>query len=218
MVDRLTEQVRGALRPESEAQTLHVADVTTTSFEAYRRYRQGTEHLWKLELAEAADDLQAALVLDSTFAMAYHNLALAKVRTGLLVADPFANPGPARAAIDRALRYTHRTTERERLLIRVRHALINRAFERASRQAAEAIRQYPDDIDVLFASSSATAFSEGAPQKRLAILERILEIDPAYAPAHNHMAYVHTYAGNLRAGHLARPAVPRALSRRAERA
>ena len=197
MVDRLTEQVRAALRPDTEAQPLHIADVTTTSYEAYRRYRQGTEHLWKLELAEAADDLQAALVLDSTFAMAYHNLALAKVRTGLRIADPFADLAPARTAIDQALRYANRTTERERLLIRVRHALINRAFERASRQAAEAIRQYPNDIDVLFASSFATAFSEGAPQKRIPILERILEIDPRYAPAHNHLAYVHTYTGNF---------------------
>jgi tetratricopeptide (TPR) repeat protein len=107
LVDRATAEIGADLGLSAAA--LHLADVTTTSFVAYRFYEEGLRSYAEGDFRGALRLFDTALAEDSTFALAAH-YAWAS-RTGLF--QPV--PSEVRA---RLLRLADRATDRERLIIR----------------------------------------------------------------------------------------------------
>lgn len=138
MVDSLAVLVRSGLRvasvPTSEAKP--VAEVTTSSPEAYRAYLEAEELVKKFYFAEAKAAVQRAIELDSNFAMAYFGLS-----------QTFGGFGnEERNALQRAWKLRGKVTERERLTIEADYA---RRIEENPSKAAEIleklIKKYPHE-------------------------------------------------------------------------
>lgn len=78
VIDKLGASLRSNIALPAEARseaTKSVADVTTHSSDAYRHYLEGVEYRDKFYTNEAIQSLQKSLSYDSTFAMAYYQLA-----------------------------------------------------------------------------------------------------------------------------------------------
>jgi DNA-binding SARP family transcriptional activator len=142
-----------------------IADVTTHSISAYRLYEQGLRAYYQRDLRGAIGFFDAALVEDSTFAMAAYYRALAdrgdRQRTFAL--------------LDRAARLARHATDRERLTIMA--TLAAQRDERSLRVIAETlVVRYPAEVDgYLF---SGIALVNGADfSGALPYLERAVAMD-----------------------------------------
>ncbi len=75
MIDRLSEKTRIGLKEkvdEIAASSRNVATVTTTNLEAYQHYFKGDQLISNLKFDEAEEEFNKAIVLDTTFALAYY--------------------------------------------------------------------------------------------------------------------------------------------------
>ncbi len=137
-IDSLALLVRNDLKiiPGEFAVTKSVAEVTTDSPEAYRAYVEGISLAHKLYMKDAISAFRKAIELDTSFAMAYYNLAIA-------LDDPVESVAYLRKAVVLA----DNTTERERLLI----LALNYSYQGKIKEASEIYRQviekYPHEID-----------------------------------------------------------------------
>ena len=112
-LDELSGELRGrigeSLKAVREAPPL--AQVTTPSLEALRKYVAGARAMdIETDYPRAIVLLQEAVELDTTFAMAYRKLGVAHRNSGI------GALGAADTALNRAFRFRHRLTDRERLL------------------------------------------------------------------------------------------------------
>ena len=98
----------------SRDEALKVADVSTSSLDAYEHYQKGVDWLLRWNPA-TIKELEQAVAIDPTFAGAW--VALAQARVGYQFGlNPFAEvPAGADAALREARKYASRATERERL-------------------------------------------------------------------------------------------------------
>ncbi len=113
MVDELTKWTKESLRLSSEQMAndldKQIANVTTSSPEAYKFYAEGCERFIKVEFQQSIESLEKAIALDPGFAMAYRKMAVA-----------FGNMGKweeRKKYMQKALELSDRLTEREKLLI-----------------------------------------------------------------------------------------------------
>ncbi len=115
-----------------------IADVTTTSIEAYNYYLRGTQELDNGYLNKARRFFEKAVELDSTFAIAYNTLGW--VCVGLW------DPSAAEEAFERAKRYASKATHKERLYIDLYYAkFIEGNLEKYHRILQESNQEYEDD-------------------------------------------------------------------------
>ncbi|MGH7444829.1 MAG: BTAD domain-containing putative transcriptional regulator, partial [Longimicrobiales bacterium] len=113
---------------------LHVADVTTRSLVALRFYQEGLTPYFSGDPETAAQLFDAALEEDSTFAMAAYFAGLANISEWPVMM----------AYLQQAERLAHRTTDRERLLIRTTIAFyLNEPAHLAF--ADSLVARYPDE-------------------------------------------------------------------------
>jgi non-specific serine/threonine protein kinase len=189
MVDLLTEKVIDRLGTGASGvgdQPLKIADVTTSSYEAYKCYQRGLENIWRWEYSNAAENFQRAVDIDSTFAMAHLQLVVAK---GSFTAfNPLSNFSPIRESLRLAKKYSEKATDMERGFIYAYGALFNRDFERADILAADLVKQYPNEKDGAYLLSL-VSWCLGKHDQGIRASERALEIDPTYANVYNNLAY-----------------------------
>ncbi len=118
-VDQLSNKMRIALEIEATGESRiaeEVANVKTTSLEAYKYYILGTENLAKLYHREAIPSLRKAIQIDSTFSHAYAALANAY--------DVLGENSLAEEVVQKALRFSSKLSEVEQLRILLRSAQI----------------------------------------------------------------------------------------------
>jgi tetratricopeptide (TPR) repeat protein len=152
----------GATRP-----TGSVADVTTRSLTAYRLYEEGLRAFYENERASARQLFDAALVEDSTFAMAAYY-------AGLTRRDNFREIAPH---FERALRLLNRASERERLTIQAQWALLT-SSPALSIFAESLTARYPQEVDGhLF--SGIGLFKQAKYAESIRALERAVAMDSA---------------------------------------
>jgi tetratricopeptide (TPR) repeat protein len=177
LADALADEVRNTLGVATETEeqpTVDLARTLTDSPAAYRAYIAGEAALQARLFGTAIEHLQQAVQLDSTFALAYHALAVAAgwEELGAL----------AKSASNQAVRWADRLPERWRTVVRAK-----RDYEHGNHDAAYAALQQlaDDDTDIAEAYYLLGEIAEHIPQYVDAELartsfEKALELDPSY--------------------------------------
>jgi len=149
-----------------------VADVTTSSSEAYRYYLEGIEHIRKFYELDAAASFKKALEFDSTFAMAYYYLSIYEDQ----------------AYIDRAVQYAEGISWRERMYILSRAAFISRDYLQAAAHLEQLLKRDPEDKKALLSLADIN-YALGNYEKSVEFYRRVTAIDPLNEGAYNMLAY-----------------------------
>lgn len=189
-VDELSENIArgvGLSRRRIETSQRPVKEVTTTSMEAYNYYLRGVEEYEKWYYDDAHRFLQRAVDMDTTFAMAYLYLASA---TGYLRDIPSRD-----RLYEKAMEYAEHATERERLYIQARYALVIEEDNEAYRRVLnELVRKYPKEKRAYY-YLSANVYGRGRYAEAIEYARKCLVLDPEYPLALNEIAYANIGMG-----------------------
>ncbi len=163
-----------------------LAKATTSSVAAYRAYLNGVQHLNSWELGDAIADLDQAVMLDSTFGLAYYKLALAR-GWSLGTNDSISN-----RAMVLATRYSSDLPAHDRKVIQAYRAFIEGDQASARTLYEELLAQNPGDADAWYGLGDSWFHQPGEDRpsgwtKSLRAFSRSLELDPGYALAFDHI-------------------------------
>lgn len=190
VVDRLCAAVCQDLAlPQStdnRTRSERLADVTTSSPEAYRAFLEGTDFKSELDYELALTSFQRAAQLDTTFAMAYYNLARTQDALGMF--------DEAKRSLARAVRYLDRTSRCDRLYIKSFQAQVDGDFNQAAAYLEELTAQFPQEKQAFF--ELGTIYSQQFElDKAIAQMEQALVLDSNFKPDLNNLAYAYQCAG-----------------------
>lgn len=191
-IDELTKEISEGLSLMGkgvESAGMPLADVTTSSLEAYKYYMEGRENRRKFYFDEAEIALENAVELDPDFTMAYYYLALVNIRLG--------NSEARDTAIQRAKALSHKATEKERMSIEAIYArYIEKDPEKYLRIAKKRAEKYPKEKENFYSLGS---FYWGREDFDNAIKEfnRALELDPNYGEVHNYLGGAYDRMGDF---------------------
>jgi tetratricopeptide (TPR) repeat protein len=193
LVDKLGAALRThvALPAEAQSEQLKpVAEVTTQSEDAYRYYIEGVELNRKFYSAEGLASLKKAVAADSTFAMAWYELAIMYDWTGAI-------SGVERSQwLANAERYADRTTWIEEQYIRAFANRRRRDLPKAKQVYEEIVSRYPAEKEALrrlaLLEAGVNNQAEG-----VKYLERALVVDSSDKNTLNLMAYLYNDLDSL---------------------
>ncbi len=201
LIDKLSAKTRAGLKERSaeiRAASQRVAEVTTINLEAYRHYFLGEQFINKLQFSEAREEFKKAVAIDSTFGLAYCRLAYANwwIWASELTAS---NEQLTRSALQKALALSDRLPEKERYAIRGLNAKFTGGFDFDAEIVVlqEIVRDYPNDKEMLFSLGDDYHHS-GRYDSAEAYFEKVLTMDPSYAPALQHLAQSYSDMGQYR--------------------
>ncbi len=191
IVDKLTLKIKKDLSLPAQAEkeeTPKVADVTTHSQEAYRYYLEGMDYFNKYYWTEAEKSFMKALEYDSTFAMAYHGLALIKNTNG--------DNRAAKELITKAMKYSDKVTEKEKLKIESLEAFLLGDYAQSIKELQKMVERYPDE-KVAFLRLGEMHANLLKFQEAVHYFSKAIQIDPLYKLAYNQLAYTYNYMGDF---------------------
>jgi serine/threonine protein kinase/tetratricopeptide (TPR) repeat protein len=182
MIDEIAERTRRQLlggSAASEAPSQKLADVAPLNLEAYQHYFQGEQLQARLLFKEAGDEFRDAIVLDTSFAQAYLELARSFLMMG--------KTRESEDALQHALRHVDRAPMKEQ--IEIRAATAEDATEREKLYSG-LTEKYPDQKMKLFWTGD-TAFHRGHFAVAVPYFEKVLALDPSYRAIGDAMALEH---------------------------
>lgn len=189
-IDDLSREISrgiGLSQRKIESAPQQIAEVTTSSMDAYNYYLRGRDELDKMYYRRALEFLGRAVALDSNFAMAY--LSLANCYSNLFDWDAQTR------AIQKAMTLSKRAPEKERLSIEARYADFQRNPEKTRQLREELVAKFPmekrfhDNLGLLYQDRK---LMQQAQQE----FEKAIQLDPTYASAVNNIAYLFVDLGN----------------------
>ena len=187
-----------AVPPPADAK---IGDVGTHRLDAYQAYLLGVKALHRFDLDEAKRQLTIALTIDSTFALAHHQLALA------IAWSDDGNYAAARAHSASAQRLGAALPKRERTLIDALAALNQPDYARACALTAPLVQHDSTDVEALFLlgecsyhdgtvipskADTLTGTFQSSWNVAMRAFERILDIDPSYYLAFKHVLDIYS--------------------------
>jgi len=186
-IDELSKSISlgvGLSEKTIEATPTRILDVTTTSMEAYRYFLKGRENYEKNYRNDARQNLEKAVEIDTTFAVAYLYLVLTYDR--LLYIEK------RNAACKKAKSHSSTATEKERLHIDAHYAdFVEKRWDERLQILMELTKKYPREkqirIDLAYTYSYYKNYVEAEKEFKTA-----LRFHPQHAPAINGLAL--TYA------------------------
>jgi serine/threonine protein kinase/tetratricopeptide (TPR) repeat protein len=191
VVDRMTGDTRTDLAlspPKGVEQPKPLADVSTGELDAYRYYVEGLELEYKYYSVEACESFEKAAESDPTFAMAHYHCAMNAFRAGNLRAG--------QAALEKAMKFSDRVSERERLYIQALDASWGNRKNEAVAMWKQILDMYHDEKEALW--NLASYYREiGNYETSLAYYRKILAIDPFHKGTYNSLAYLYDDMGNF---------------------
>jgi tetratricopeptide (TPR) repeat protein len=192
-IDELSTEICRSLSAASQyrvaASLYRIADVTTTSIEAYDHFLKGEEARAKLYYEEARVALERAVELDPDFAMAHAKLALSYY--GL------QNIGAGDNALKKAKDLSLKTTEKERLEIEALYASqIGKDEEKYFRLLQLRAEKFPRDKGPRH-RLGLQYYVQRAYDKAIAEYTKVLELDPHFGPAHNVLGFAYSEMGDF---------------------
>lgn len=191
VVDKLSAEVKKDLKlpPQAQAEAERpVADAATHSTEAYRYYLEGMDYLYKLYFPEAEKSFRKAIDLDSTFAMAYYQLAHSL--------DTQGKP-ESRAAALQAVKYSGKVGPLEKRYIKSREARLSGNVSLALKEFEKITADFPQEKDAFFIMGAIYVMQLGQPEKGIGPLLKTIELDPLYKRAYNTLAYAYNDLGDF---------------------
>ncbi|MFZ5980832.1 MAG: tetratricopeptide repeat protein, partial [Candidatus Zixiibacteriota bacterium] len=183
LVDELSAEIKRDLplpMAAFEEPDRQIADVTTHSREAYQLYLEGKELYNKFYSTEAREKFEQALAYDSTFAMAYHELAYLK---------------DARL-IDKAMQYINHASQKEKFYIRSTKAMASKNMNQGIAELEMLLDRYPDEKEAMY-KLGRYKYNLGLLDESESYFNRAIEIDPLYKVAYNNLAYTYQAQGNF---------------------
>ena len=191
-IDELTLEISqglGIAREKLEAVQHRIADVTTTSMEAYNHYLIGKEFVNKMRHEEARKSLEKAISLDPEFAAAYDWLGLTYSFLG--------NREARVEAIKNAMEYSDKATEKERLYIQINYTFaVERDSQKAFRLQKEFAEKYPKEKEAHY-DLGWYYQARGMYEESIAEFNKALELDPNMGHAFNGLAYSYSDMGEF---------------------
>jgi pentatricopeptide repeat protein len=189
MVDELTARLKDDLQGPGtlDGSPAGIAELTTSSLEAWRHYTRGMEYHNQLLRDLAMKEYQKAIELDSTFVSAHIGLLAGYNEIGRL--NEVLN------TLNTLIRLRDHAMERERYTIDFVDATVKMDIQRILEINRERAEKFPYDRDVI---SELAGFYMGTSNYEQAIhyYERVLEIDPKHKLTYNQLAYSHARNGN----------------------
>ncbi|MDH3216949.1 MAG: protein kinase [Candidatus Krumholzibacteria bacterium] len=191
LVDRITGDTRTDLAlssPKGVEQPKPLVDVSTNALDAYRYYVEGLELEFKYYSVEACESFRKAVETDPTFAMAHYHCAVNAFRAGQLRAG--------QDALEDAVKYADRVSEKERLYIQALEASWGNRKDEAVGIWRKIAGLYPDEKEALW--NLATEYNDrGDNETSLGYYRKILTIDPFNKGTYNSLAYLYDKMGEL---------------------
>jgi serine/threonine protein kinase/Tfp pilus assembly protein PilF len=158
-----------------------IAEVTTTSIEAYNYFLRGRDEWNKFYPDDARRFLEKAVALDSTFAVAHLCLGI--------VYNALRSVKAAQHEYEKAMALSQKVPEKERLYIEARYALdIERDEDKRVRILTELVTKYPKEKQAHF-ELAAYFLGENRFDEAERECTKALELDPNFGPALNILAY-----------------------------
>jgi len=159
-----------------------IAEVTTTSIEAYNYFLRGRDEYEKRYWENARKFLERAVELDSTFAIAHLYLARAY--------DRLKSVDAAKSEFEKAMAFAQKAPEKERLYVEADYAnAIEMDPEKGARILTQLVTKYPKEkyaryhLGVYFRLNG---FFDQAERE----YNKVLELDPNFGPGLNGLGYV----------------------------
>jgi len=173
----------GLSEQKIEPSQMKIADLTTSSMEAYNYFLQGREEYEKFYYDDARKSLEKAVELDPEFAVAY--LYLSRIYSTLDMVKE------QEAAREKAKSLAQKASEKERLYIEASCA----SGDKRLRIFQEMAEKYPKEKRVHYHLASYYD-SNKMFDKAMEKYERALNLDPNYGYALNSFAYMYSDIGN----------------------
>jgi DNA-binding SARP family transcriptional activator/TolB-like protein len=183
LVDGLTGQLIAEQSGGPAGALSRLAALTTDSLSALKAYLEAERHFraWRLDSSISA--LKRAIRIDSSFALAHYRMATAVLRT---------DPQHAAQAVDRALRYGHRLSDRDKWLIEAFAASLDGRVAEAVRIYREIVTRHPDDLEANFQLGDLiigwSGVLGGSWLDAREPFQRVVSIDPTHQDALFHLS------------------------------
>jgi tetratricopeptide (TPR) repeat protein/predicted Ser/Thr protein kinase len=192
-VDSLTVALRDGLAQAGfgvKSRAIDLAGVTTRSPVAYRAYVRGLDLFYRGNDGDAAKAFQSAIEADSTFALAWYQLA---------VATWWDNDFPAALEeVQTALRLGDRLADRDREGLKALGLLVAGKYDAAVDAYQRLTSRYPQDKELQYGLGEALYHGEKDPTAIRAALNRAIALDPTFAVAYIHLLDVDVNIGDLK--------------------
>lgn len=189
-IDTLARQARGRLVRDPSARQANVrpvTEITTPSLSAFHHYDRAERFIDRLALPEARAELETAVALDSTFALAHSRLAY--------VYWWLSDPEREKAQLAKAFALIDRVPEKQRYHLRAQGAMASHEGLEAARSILlEMERFYPDDKEMLYDIGDYSSHLNEFPTA-IQYLGKVIAMDPGFARALQHLARVYRDMG-----------------------
>ncbi len=172
----------GLSEQKIEPAQLRIADMTTSSMEAYKYFLQGREEFEQFYYDDARKSLEKAVELDPEFAVAYLYLGRALSSLGMSKERDAAN--------EKAKALAQKASEKEKLYIEAHYTSGDKRLSILQEMA----EKYPKEKQVHYELASYYDSREMF-DKAIEEYERALELDPNYGYALNSFAYMYSDMG-----------------------
>ncbi|MFH2056251.1 MAG: protein kinase [bacterium] len=191
LVDSLTLQIAAALNVEQiDSAASPVAELTTASPEAYKHYHLGIDEFLNGRHEEAVAQFEEALKYDSTFALAYMRIGLARQFQG--------RPQEAAQNLALAKQYEHRLSNYDRNLLDIYADLwLKQEFDQAMTKLRTLVGNYPDDKEAKSMLAILEGELSGDTTRAFQLLDSVIEQDPGFRMALNWYADIRSRQGNI---------------------
>jgi eukaryotic-like serine/threonine-protein kinase len=170
------------------ASQARIADVTTSSMDAYNYFLKGRDEYERYFWDQSRQSLEKAVELDPDFALAYLYLG----KTNSFMGDSKAST----AALEKAKALAGKLTEKERLFIEAAYAQgVERNLGEWFRTLKEIAEKYPKEKRVYYELAEYYYSVDMVPQI-IEELTKALALDPKYGDALNLMSYPYARQGD----------------------
>jgi eukaryotic-like serine/threonine-protein kinase len=190
IADHLTTRIRAAAGFSDSAGVRRVADVSSSSLEAYRLYSEGVDACNNIRWADAFKLLEAAVAIDPGFAEAYLQLSVVAVSRGMLASRV--------EYLRKAEQYADRLSEQQRRFLELQLARGSGQPAKVIRLLDEFLADYPtveDAYGVINSLYSPVLSGVFDPEKAISIGEMGVKVLPASGPIRNTYGYALLSAG-----------------------
>ena len=151
-----------------------LADLTTSSKEAYSFYLQGLDRYYRYDYAAAEESFRQAVAIDPGFALAYWRLAWTQIRFGM------GDMGAAAATAEIAYGLRGRLPEKERLYVEWLSGFFKMGFEEAQVPLEKLAEKYPEEKEAWFILAAGAGGPSIDPHKAVLYHQKWLALDPGF--------------------------------------